>query len=144
MAELQQSVHRCIRCIFVAHRDFIYVPDNTIEKAINNDHEPIFINFFTLPELSGHVPFYAIVCPDCEAFSIDYPHGYTGPDLLFLTCETCCLNLILLEDEIYERAGVKPPPTLLEVIFRLAKLRLMLFKSKLKSLSKIVYKKLKT
>lgn len=144
MAELQREIHRCARCIFVAHRDFIFVPDNLVKEALNNDYNPVFINFFTLPGWSGHAAFYGFICQECRAFSVDYPHGYTGPGLIFLTCQICQLNLILLEDEIYEREGMKPPPSLLEVFCRLMKLRFAILKSRFAGLRLSWNKKLKT
>ena len=128
MSELQQAIHRCIRCIFVANRDCIFVSNDITKEALDNGHKPVFINFFTMPGWSGHASFYAIICPECKSFSVDYPHGYTGPGLIFLTCQTCNTNIVLLEREIYEREFMKPPPTFLEVFSRLIKLRLMKFK----------------
>ena len=100
--------HECDKCIYVANRESIIVPLKVIKNASSS---PIFINFFTMPRWVGHASFYAFVC-HCGFLSVDYPHGYTGPGYLFLTCQNCQCNLVLdsLEHtEIYKRENTEPP-----------------------------------
>ena len=104
--------HECEKCIYVANRGNIVIPLEIVKKESS---EPVFINFFTMPGWVGHAAFYAFVCEHCACMTVDYPHGYTGPGYLFLTCQNCDANFVLNSSkytEIYRKDGMEPPPSI--------------------------------
>lgn len=116
--------HVCSDCVFVANHESIIASVAIAKKARRNGNQPVFINFFTLPNWVGHAAFYAFRCNCCNCLSVDYPHGYTGPGYLYLTCQNCDNNFVLDSSryaEIYKRDGMQAPEPLFRAFLKYIK-----------------------
>ena len=102
----------CAECRFVQDRItlLLYVIPRELREGATE--RPRFIGKFHMPDWVGHSGFYLFKCKNCENVSVDYPHGYTGFGLIYLSCNMCDENLLLEafeEKAIYEREGVPAP-----------------------------------
>ena len=115
--------HECKDCTFVASQERIFINKEIISKA---SHTPLLVGIFTLTGWSGHSPFYIFKCRFCRLTSLDYPHGYTRFDRLYLRCQNCekLLELGLVRHAyIYESLGFEMPETNWQRMKRIIKYR---------------------
>lgn len=82
---MDQAIHECPECTFVASREDIFVDLKRRERASS---QPELVGKYSLLSWSGHLSFYLCRCLCGRAF-VDYPHGYTDGGRLFFNCDNC-------------------------------------------------------
>lgn len=109
--------HECENCVFVVSRESIYIDPKLAQKLTT---KPVFVGNFALPGWSGHLRFYAFICPECGARVVDYTHGYTNGNFLFFCCDSCGDKdwptvLPVLDKEVYIAESTPLPVVLISI-----------------------------